>query len=149
MIIHIQNNSVASIHALLSKCWTIQTLIWELWGVSVNYSIKSLLSDIYLQKQSHNNGLSKQGVPNNRCQQDKQTLHLAPLSPHMAWMISCKDLSCTQTLVNCSNNMCQSHTCLYYAKATKVRPLTLWTPSHLDFYEQFKGHVDKHVHNQG
>ena len=40
---------------------------------NVNYTIKFLLSDLYLQKQSHNNGLFKQGVPNNRCQQDKQT----------------------------------------------------------------------------
>ena len=40
---------------------------------NVNYTIKFLFSDLYLQKQSHNNGLFEQGVLNNRYQQDKQT----------------------------------------------------------------------------
>ena len=40
---------------------------------NVNYTVKFLLSDLYLQKQSQNIGLFKQGVPSNRCQQEKQT----------------------------------------------------------------------------
>ena len=39
----------------------------------MNYTIKFQLSDLYLQEQSHNNGLSEQGILNNRCQQDKKT----------------------------------------------------------------------------
>ena len=38
----------------------------------MNYTIKSVPSDPYLHKQSHNYGLPDQWVPTNRCQQDKQ-----------------------------------------------------------------------------
>ena len=73
MMIQVQNFSVALIYAFINKCWTILTPVWKLWGVSVNYTIRFLISDLHLQKQSHNNGLSGQGVPNNRCQLHKQT----------------------------------------------------------------------------
>ena len=49
-----------------------QSLVLELWRVSVNYIIKFIPSDLYLPKQSLNNGLSWQEVPYNRCQLNKQ-----------------------------------------------------------------------------
>ena len=38
-------------------------------------------------------------------------LHLALFSPHKVWLLGYKDLSHTKTLVNCSNNACQSDIC--------------------------------------
>ena len=130
----IKSTCLAPIQVLFRKCWTIQTPIYELWGTSVNCTSKSLLFDPCLQKQSHNNGYPNQWVPNNRCQRDKQAHVLCSIQPPQVWPLSCKDLSHTFPCELLQQCMSKGHLSPYYAWTAKVRFLTLWTPSHLDFH---------------
>ena len=64
----------------------------------------------------------------------------------MAWVISCHDWCHTQTPVNCSNNTCQSDSCLSIMPRQQFNCLSFFT---LRLPKQFRGHMDKQVLIQG
>ena len=69
-------------------------------------------------------------------------LQLDPFSPSKAWVISCHDLSHTQTPVNCSNNTCQSDTGLSTMLMQQANSLNFLT---LRLSKKFRRQVDKQV----
>ena len=144
------------IQAFLSKCWTIQTPIWEPWGASVNCTSKSSLSDPYLQRQSHNNGGPNQQVPNHGCQWDKWTPVLCSIQSPKGVTIKLQGSflhpdplgllqQCMSTPHNHHKSRSKWHLSPYYAQTVKVRFLILWTLSHLDLCKQLWGHMKRHV----
>ena len=127
----IKCTNLALIQVFLSKCWTIQTLIW---GASVNCTSKSSHSDPYLQNRAITMGASINKFPTIGVNETNRPLCYTLFSPHKVWLLSCKDLSHTQTLVNCSNNACQSDTCPLICSDSKGKISNSSNPSHLDFW---------------
>ena len=147
---------LVSIQALLSKCWKIQTLIWDPWGASVNCTRNPHFMILTFKDRAITMGALINGFPTIGVNETNGPLHFTLFTPHKEWPLSYKDLSHTQTLVNCSNNACQHHITItsqdqkwhlssVYAQTAKAWFLTLWMPSHLDFHKQLGGHVNRHV----
>ena len=74
-------------------------------------TLSNSCSLIYTSK-NHNNGIFKQGVPNNKYHQDKQTPAPSSIQSPPGVNDKLQDLSHTLTPVNCSTNAFQSDTYL-------------------------------------